>query len=249
MKIAIDLGHGTGDDRGSIGYLNEEKIIREYGPLVIEGLKKLGHTIINVTPTKSNLTLAQSLAYRVNMANSNKVDLLVSLHVNAFEKDRAKGCEVEYISPTGKGLAEKICSEISKLGYVNRGPVKRENLYILKHTSMPSILVEPFFCDNKEDCDKYNPLSIANSIIKGLTGQYAFVEKNEPTVPNIDYSIPSMPGVYSLPGGIGYIQVIKEKGRIDIHLDKYNYITIQDSEIEGNRIILTTRTKGSKILL
>ncbi|MEW9093817.1 MAG: N-acetylmuramoyl-L-alanine amidase [Clostridiaceae bacterium] len=249
MKIAVDFGHGTGEDRGSIGYFNEEKIIREYGSLVVEGLKKLGHTIINVTPTQSNLTLAQSLAYRVNMANSNKVDLFVSLHVNAFEKDRAKGCEVEYISPTAKGLAEKICSEISNLGYVNRGPVKRENLYVLKYTSMPAILIEPFFCDNKEDCDKYNAVSIANAIIKGITGRCAFVEKNGSSIPNIDYSIPSIPGVYSLPGRVGYIQVIKEKGRVEIHLDKYNYITIQDSEIEGNRIILTTRTKGSKILL
>jgi N-acetylmuramoyl-L-alanine amidase len=66
MRIACDWGHGTGQDRGAEGYLNEEKVIREYGPLVIEGLQNLGHTVINVTPTQAGLTLNQSLAYRVN---------------------------------------------------------------------------------------------------------------------------------------------------------------------------------------
>lgn len=249
MKIAIDFGHGTGEDRGSVGYLNEENVIREYGPLVINELVRLGHTVINVTPMQPNLTLGQSLAYRVNIANKNGVDIFVSLHVNAFKKDIAKGCEVEYISLAGKVYAERISSEISKLGYVNRGAVKRENLYVLKYTSMPAILVEPFFCDNKEDCNKYNAAKIASAIVAGITGQVAPVEKKEDVSPAIDHSIPTTPGIYALPGGIGYFEVNKEKGRVNFHLDKYNYITIQDNEEEGNRIILTTRTKGSKILL
>ena len=89
MKIAVDFGHGTGQDRGASGYLNEEKVIREYGPLVIVGLQKLGHTVINVTPTMAGLTLDQSLAYRVNAANAAKVDLFLSLHVNDFATDKA----------------------------------------------------------------------------------------------------------------------------------------------------------------
>ena len=254
MKIAIDFGHGTGEDRGAVGYLNEEKVIREYGPLVIDQLVKQGHTVINVTPTQPNLTLSQSLAYRVNMANKNNVDLFVSLHVNAFQKDKAKGCEVEYLSAAGKVYADKISSEISKLGYVNRGSVKRDNLYVLKYTNMPAILVEPFFCDNKEDCDRYTAEAIANAIVKGITGQVASENKEvsipkEVVTPKIDYSIPSASGIYAIPGNLGYFQVDKEKGKISIHLDKYNYITIQDSEEEGNKIILTTRTKGSKVLL
>lgn len=40
MKIAVDFGHGTGQDRGAEGYRNEESTVREFGTLVIEGLKK-----------------------------------------------------------------------------------------------------------------------------------------------------------------------------------------------------------------
>jgi len=171
MRIGVDFGHGTGQDRGANGYLNEENIIREYGPLVIAGLQKLGHTVYNVTPTQPGLTLDQSLAYRVNYANSLKVDLFVSCHVNAFQTDVAQGCEVEYLSNAGKTYADKICTEIAKLGFVNRGSKPRPNLYVLKYTSAVAVLIEPFFCDTKSDCNKYNATTLANAIIRGITGQ------------------------------------------------------------------------------
>lgn len=173
LKIAVDLGHCTsGEDRGANGYLNEETIDRGYGFLVVKGLQKLGHMIINVTPIYPNLTLAQSLAFRVNAANKVKADLFLSFHVNAFKKNEAEGCEAEYISASGKVYADRICAEISKqLGYVNRGSKKRPDLYVLRYTNMPAVLVEPFFCSTEKDCNKYNAEKLAKAIIKGVTGK------------------------------------------------------------------------------
>lgn len=253
MKIAVDFGHGTGQDRGASGYLNEERVIREYAPLVIAGLQKLGHTVINVTPTQLDLTLGQSLAYRVNVANNAGVDLVVSCHVNAYEEDKARGCEVEYISPTGKVYADRICSELAALGFTNRGSQQRPNLYVLKYTNAIAVLVEPFFCDTKSDCDLYNPKKIANAIIKGITGQDVYIDTpkttEQPSFPTIDHTIPDQLGIQSLPSGFGYFQVLPDRGRVDFHLDRYNYITIQDDPKEGNHITLVTRTKGSKELI
>ncbi|WP_186430870.1 N-acetylmuramoyl-L-alanine amidase [Clostridium sp. BSD9I1] len=251
MKIAIDFGHGTGQDRGAVGNLNEEVTVREFGPVIIEGLKKLGNIVYDVTPKQSGLTLAQSLAYRVNMANYYKVDLFVSLHLNAFNTN-AHGCEVEYISVSGKTYADKICKEVAKLGFENRGAKARENLYVLKYTNMPAILIESFFCDNISDCNLYNKNKLANAIIKGITDKEANMDvpkEQTPKLPDIDYSIPKFNGIIALKGDFGYIQALPERGRIDIHLDRYNYLTIQDDKKEGNKIILNTRTKGSKVLL
>lgn len=171
MRISVDYGHGTGEDRGASGYLNEEQVIREYGPLVIEGLKKLGHTVLNCTPTQAGLTLAQSLGYRVNASNAFKADLHLCLHVDAFETDKAQGCEVEYISATAKVYADRVSAQIAGLGFVNRGSKSRPNLYVLKYTKAVAILVEPFFCDDKLDCNKYNAAKLANAIVKGVTGK------------------------------------------------------------------------------
>lgn len=171
MRIGIDEGHGTGGDRGVNGYLNEEKVIREYAALIITGFQKLGDTVFNITPTQSGLTLGQSLAYRVNKANSLNLDLVISCHVNAFETDKAQGCEVEYISAKAKVYADRVSAQIATLGFTNRGSKSRPNLYVLKYTKAVAILVEPFFCDNKSDCNKYNALKLANAIVKGVTGK------------------------------------------------------------------------------
>lgn len=250
MNIGYDFGHGVSGDRGAVGILAEEKVIREYGELVIKALQVQGHKLFNLTPPSNlNLTLAQSLAYRVNKANYYELDLIISLHANDFEKESANGCEVFYISAKGKALAEKITNEISKLGFYNRGAKYRENLYVLKYTKAPAVLVEPFFISNKNDCSRYNPTTIASAIVKAITGKGIIEEKVPENKTDIDHSVPDYAGVIPLEGGLGYIQVIKDRGRIDIHLDRFNYITIQDSKKEGNNIILTTRTKGSKILL
>lgn len=171
MKISVDFGHGSGADRGAEGYLNEEEVIREYGPIVITGLQKLGHIVLNCTPTQAGLTLGQSLAYRVNMSNNFKADIHLCLHVNAFSTDKAQGCEVEYISANAKVYADKINAQIAILGFTNRGSVSRPNLYVLKYTKAIAILVEPFFCDTKSDCNKYSAVKLANAIVKGVTGK------------------------------------------------------------------------------
>ncbi|KAJ51108.1 N-acetylmuramoyl-L-alanine amidase [Clostridium tetanomorphum] len=253
MKIAVDFGHGTGQDRGAEGYRNEESTVREFGTLVIEGLKKLGHIVYNVTPAQKGLSLIQSLAYRVNMANYYKADLFVSLHLNAFNGE-ANGCEVEYISSSGKVYADRICDEISKLGYRNRGAKYRNDLYVLRYTSMPAILIESFFCDSKSDCQIYNKYNLVAAIIKGITGHIVDIKNSsnekDVTIPPIDHSIPDNCYItWKGTNGLGYIESVPEKGRLIIHLDKYNYLSLQDDEKEGNNIRIFTRTKGYKDLI
>ncbi|MBC8060272.1 MAG: N-acetylmuramoyl-L-alanine amidase [Clostridiaceae bacterium] len=253
MKIAVDFGHGTGQDRGAEGYLNEEKVVREYGALVITGLQKLGHTVINVTPVQGGLTLGQSLGYRVNVANNARVDLFVSCHLNAFKTDVAQGCEVEYISKAGKTYADKICTELSKLGFKNRGSQQRPNLYVLRYTDAVSVLIEPFFCDTKSDCDKYNAKKLANAIIKGITGEDVYgespvvVTQPVPDEKIFDTSIPAGDNITRFNGGIGYIETIKDQGRVIVHLDRYTYISMQNEGGESH-IDLFSRTENKRLI-
>lgn len=233
MIVSYDFGHGTGQDRGAEGYRNEEHDCREYGALVIKKLQALGHTCYNCTPPASPaLTLGQSLAYRVNKANSIGSQLHICMHVNAFETDKATGCEVEYASASGQTYASKVSAEISTaLGLTNRGSKNQPGLYVLKYTKMTAILIEPFFCDNKSDCSKYNAEKLATAIVKGITGIDTSVQakpanttKTVPqTAPKYDESIPQ--GVYQIPGITGYIEQATD-GRLIIHKDRGNYIAI-----------------------
>ncbi|MBV4423165.1 N-acetylmuramoyl-L-alanine amidase [Clostridium tyrobutyricum] len=239
MVITYDFGHGTGQDRGASGYRVEEHDNREYGGIAIKKLQALGHKCYNCTPPATPaLTLGQSLAYRVNKANSIGSQLHLCFHVNAFETDKATGCEVEYASTSGQDYASKVSAEISAaLGLTNRGPKNQPGLYVLKYTKMTAILVEPFFCDNKSDCSKYNAEKLANAIVKGITGIDTSIQakpantiKTVVSAPKYDESIPQ--GVYQIPGTKGYIEP-RTDGGLGIHLNRGNYIVIGKGFIDA----------------
>jgi N-acetylmuramoyl-L-alanine amidase len=255
MIITYDFGHGTGGDRGASGYRNEEKDCREYGALVIQKLKKLGHTCYECTPPASPaLTLGQSLAYRVNKANSTGSQLHICMHVNAFQTDKATGCEVEYASAAGQTYAAKVSAEIATaLGLTNRGAKSQPGLYVLKYTNMTAILIEPFFCDNRADCAKYDPEKLATAIVKGITGQTVSSEVQvAPTPATQVQAVPTYPetipqGVFQIPGTKFYIEP-RADGDMGIHLDRGNYLTLRKG---GAPVVVYNNNQGqggSKVL-
>lgn len=167
MVISYDYGHGTGQDRGAEGYLNEEKEIRTYAPYTINALMRAGYKCVNCTPTQGGMSLQESLSYRTNTANVSGSNLHLCFHVNA---GGGQGAEIEIApnaSSTSARVAESVLSQIVSLGFNNRG-IKNPRLWVTDHTSMPCILIEPFFCDTRSDCNRYNPEALGNAIAKGV---------------------------------------------------------------------------------
>lgn len=171
MKIAIDLGHGVGQDRGAVGIITEEEIINNVGGLVIKKLKDLGHTVIQVRPTSAT-SVTNSLEQRTSKANNNNVDLYVSIHANA-----GGGTGTEVYTYKGKELKEarNVLDNLVSLGFKNRG-IKGDSLYVIGHTKANSMLIEVCFIDTQKDIELYRSLGIekiANAIVSGITGQEA----------------------------------------------------------------------------
>ena len=82
MKFGIDLGHGVGSDRGAVGNIAEETIINDVGELVISKLRTLGHEVIELRPSNAT-SVSDSLYKRYSKADSNNVDMCISIHANA----------------------------------------------------------------------------------------------------------------------------------------------------------------------
>lgn len=98
---------------------------------------------------------------------------------------------------------------------------------------MPAILTEGCFVDSQSDMSLYNAESMANAIVKGITGQVMQntipVQPVKPTVPKYEETIPQ--GVFQIPGTTGYIEQAAN-GRLIIHKDRGNYIAIGQGFID-----------------
>lgn len=168
MKIGVDFGHTlSGADYGASGLKEESILTREVGKLVIQKLIALGHEVINCTCDYAN-SINSSLAYRVNKANSNKVDIFICIHFNSTPG----GTGTEIYTYKGKYLeeADRILKEFEALGLNNRG-IKSESLYVLNNTNMKAMLIECAFVDSSHDMQIYNADTFSSAIVKGLTGQ------------------------------------------------------------------------------
>ena len=169
MKFAIDIGHNAPPkDTGAVGIRPECELTAEVGEILIEILRDAGHVVVETCPLRCS-SLGGSLQYRVAVANSSNADIFVSIHFNAFNR-RAYGSEVFALSKAGSAIGKSILDEIVKLGFYNRS-VKRAPFYVLKHTSMPAVLVECCFCDSAKDMEIYDPQKMAEAIATGLIGE------------------------------------------------------------------------------
>ena len=173
MKIGIDMGHSlSGAGTGASALLTEVVENRKIGKRLIEMLKEKGHTVINCTVDYANSTDEQ-LAGIVAKANAQNLDLFVSIHLNA---GGGHGTEV-YIyngsysfKESNRAKAKAICDAVANsCNFRNRG-VKEENLYVLRGTIAPAVLVEVCFVDSVEDKGKLNTEAVAKAMFKGITG-------------------------------------------------------------------------------
>lgn len=180
-RFAIDLGHGVAYDTGAVSSLiKEETIIDEVGNLVINKLVALGHLVVEVRPWAAS-SVGNSLLQRTTKANNNNVDYYVSIHANA---GGGIGTEVFTYGGREVSVARKILDNIVALGFRNRGIKDGSRLAVIRNTNATALLIEVCFIDTKSDVDLYRKIgaeSIANAIVKGLTGNTVNTANTAPT--------------------------------------------------------------------
>ncbi|NFV55696.1 N-acetylmuramoyl-L-alanine amidase, partial [Clostridium sporogenes] len=198
--IVLDAGHG-GRDSGAVssqatGKLYEANIVQKITIKLGNLLKAQGY---NVIYTREHIDLynypsvTQNLEDRINVANSRKADLFMSIHADSFDVSSANGYSAHYSSyrpkldnsgiyeedditydrtPCDAALKSKVLSqlivnEMSSLGGSNRG-ISDHNLYVTKNALMPSVLVETGFVSNDTEVRKLNSDSYQNQIAQKL---------------------------------------------------------------------------------
>ena len=183
MKINVHAGHNP-DGKvacGAVGLIKESTDEK--------------HTVYDCTV--NNGTSANDVLQKiVKKCNENDVNLDVSIHLNSGRSDKKGdgkigGVEVLVYSKDSKSYntAVRVADKISKeLGITNRGVKIRPNLYVLKNTDAPAMLIECCFVDDKDDAKKWNTDKCAKAIVEGILNK-SITTKKTTTTKSKDYKV------------------------------------------------------------
>lgn len=179
MKVYVNPGHDRAYDPGAVNPntgLREADIAAKIGELVVKYLNAVG--IETICRQSDNLCYDSPYSDRniavCPEANEWGADLFISIHCNASGSGSARGTEQEVYSFGGDSeiLANCIQNQIvSSLNTVDRGVKEYPGLIVLKHTSMPAVLIETAFIDNAEDAYllENETDEFARAIARGIT--------------------------------------------------------------------------------
>lgn len=181
--IAIDAGHG-GIDPGAVGKqgvkedevnlqiaLKLRKLIEENGGVVIltrndgEGLYTEKSKTIR---EKKN----EDLRNRKIEVNNSQPDVLLSIHLNSFTQSQYYGAQTFYKAgcEKSKNLALIIQEEFKNVLDKNnkRLPQPRDDIYVIKESEAPAVLIECGFSSNLEEERRLNDPKYQQKIAWGI---------------------------------------------------------------------------------
>ena len=152
--VVIDAGHG-GDDTGSYAKWGEwsEKDYNLDIVNKIAGSWQDGSIKLYFTRTKDEKV---SLSDRVEFANELEADLFVSIHCNSTDEYAGSGLEALYKSNSYSSLSQNIAENClnnleHNTGLTKRGVLDGQNIYIIRKSKMPTVLLEMGFLSDETD--------------------------------------------------------------------------------------------------
>lgn len=171
--IVVDPGHG-GSNPGAVANGTRETDNNLAVSLKLrDKLAKAGAKVIMTresdrTVAAEGSSLGQELQARVNIAEANHADMFISVHSNSNPNASISGAMTFYPSGKSSKLAQEVQNGIiNETGAVNKG-TSSATFYVLRNTSMPSILVEMGFVTNAGEARKLQEDSYRNKIAQGI---------------------------------------------------------------------------------
>ncbi|WP_146553668.1 N-acetylmuramoyl-L-alanine amidase [Rummeliibacillus sp. SL167] len=175
-KFVISSGHGE-KVSGAIGILNEhneaKKVVNQVYAILTTQYNGSGYKYHETTAT----TQQRNLDNIVNYHNGKSRSLDISVHFNSASAS-ATGSECLYYD--ARSLSVKMASAMSNaLGIVNRGAKERKELYFLRNTTKPAILLEVCFVTSKKDAAAYhkNFEDLCQAIAKVIAEELGYKKK------------------------------------------------------------------------
>ncbi|WP_375510968.1 N-acetylmuramoyl-L-alanine amidase [uncultured Nostoc sp.] len=166
LLVVIDPGHG-GKDSGApgLGGLLEKDVILPIGKRVAAILEQNG---VQAVLTR-DADFFVELQGRVEIAERVNATAFVSIHANSVDnRPDVNGLEVYYYD-SGYALAEVVRNTIlQNIGTIKNRGTRKARFYVLRKSSMPSILVETGYMTGREDNPRLGTPEYQNQMAEAI---------------------------------------------------------------------------------
>jgi N-acetylmuramoyl-L-alanine amidase len=177
----IDPGHGGSDTGAQQNGLVEKDLTLDISQRLRTLLVARGWSVkltreSDVDVYAANDSAHDELQARCDVANNAGARMFISIHINSFTTSDLKGTTTYYYKGVDLPLAQAVHRRlIAALGTTDDG-VRKDNFYVIHHTTMPAILIETAFMSNPDDAvllrSSFFRQKVALSVADGV-GDYA----------------------------------------------------------------------------
>ncbi|MEA2718452.1 MAG: N-acetylmuramoyl-L-alanine amidase [Candidatus Eremiobacteraeota bacterium] len=183
--IVLDPGHGGADPGTQHNGLVEKLLTLDIAQRLRTLLVAQGWTVrmtreTDVDPVSSdNIAKMRSdgkpnpddrayLQTRCDVANNAGARLFISIHINSAPVESARGTTVYWYKPQDAPFAQAIEKNVIPLAGTQDDGTRHENFYVVRHTSMPAVLVETAFATNPGDVALLRQPSFLQNVAQGI---------------------------------------------------------------------------------
>jgi N-acetylmuramoyl-L-alanine amidase len=167
--VVIDAGHGGFDRGGIAGQRVSEKMMNlDVAQRLKTDLQANGYRVVMTRDSDVFLPLGT----RVAIANSYRDAIFVCIHFNATPRRSANGIETYFYSSQSLPLASAIHYYVNRVAPTPNRGVRRRGFYVLRRTTVPSVLVECGFLTNPTEAEYAQSAAyrqqLADAIARGV---------------------------------------------------------------------------------
>lgn len=191
VKVVVDAGHGGIDGGASSEDVIEKDVTLAISKNVERKLKRLGAEVVMTRSTDGDAlaehapndefpTLRerkkQDIFLRETLVKEQNPDIFITIHANAIPEEKWRGAQVFFHKdghPHSEMLANSVQTSIkNRLKNTDREALSIKQVYLLKKTEVPAVLIETGFLSNNEErellADKKYQEKMADAIVEGI---------------------------------------------------------------------------------
>jgi N-acetylmuramoyl-L-alanine amidase len=187
--VVLDAGHGGHDPGAQNKGTNEKDLTFKIIYTLMKKYTSSNAPDVKIYWTRTTDTFI-TLAKRAAFAKSVSADVFISLHMNSASNSSANGTEVYYsVNNNNKsfsGITSKKMASMFKtklvtdLGTKSRG-TKTAGYYVIKHNTVPAILIELGFISGSSDYKKLTNTAFQEKAAKAIYDQIVSMFNTYPT--------------------------------------------------------------------